>query len=150
MNKHLSSGLRAVVIATVVGLGLVAVTDQAEARPRARVNVWVGSPFWWGIPFGYGYGYPYVVERPVIVQQPVEPVFVPSATQQNHSWYYCHDAQMYYPYVTSCPSAWQEVPATPEPAAPAATAAPESPATSTTPAPARRSPATPVPPARSN
>ncbi len=145
MSQHLSPGLRAVVIAAVMGLGLVAVADPAEARPRARVNVWVGSPFWWGIPFAYGY--PYVIERPVIVQPPVEPVFVPSAMQQSHSWYYCRDAQMYYPYVTSCPSPWQEVPATPEPAAPAATAAPEAAAT---PAPAKRTPAAPVPPARTN
>ena len=141
-HTHLTRGLLAVVIACVVGLGLVAITSEAEARPRARVNVWVGGPFWWGIPFGYGF--PYVVERPVIVQPPVEPVFMPSATQQSHSWYYCREAQMYYPYVTSCPSAWQEVPATPEPAAEPASA-PATPATPTT-----RAPGTPVPPARSN
>ena len=143
-NKHLNLGLRAVVIACVIGLGLAAVPDEAEARPRGRVNVWIGGPLWWGIPFGYGF--PYVIERPVIVQAPVEPVFVPSATQQSHSWYYCREAQMYYPYVTSCPSAWQEVPATPEPAAePAAPVAPAAPATPTT-----RPLGTPVPPARSN
>ena len=141
-HTHLSRGLLAVVIASVVALGLAAVTQEADARPRARVNVWVGGPFWWGIPFGYGF--PYVVERPVIVQPPVEPVFMPSATQQSHSWYYCREAQMYYPYVTSCPSAWQEVPATPEPAAEPASA-PATPATPTT-----RAPGTPVPPARSN
>lgn len=142
-HKHLTPGLLAVVIASVVGLGLVAVTDEAEARPRARVNVWVGGPFWWGIPFGYGY-YPYVFERPVIVQTPVEPVFVPSAAQQSHSWYYCREAQMYYPYVTSCPSAWQEVPATPEPVAPAPAES------SSSPAPTTRAPGKPVPPARPN
>ncbi|MBC7994255.1 MAG: hypothetical protein H7Z15_13585 [Rhizobacter sp.] len=146
-NKHLARGLLAVVIASVVGLGLVAVADEAEARPRGRVNVWVGGPFWWGIPFGYGY--PYVVERPVILQPPVEPLFAPSATQQSHSWYYCRDAQMYYPYVTSCPSAWQEVPATSEPvdasAAPATPSAPAAPV-----APTNRALGTPVPPARSN
>ena len=146
-HTHLSRGLLAVVIASVVALGLAAVTQEADARPRARVNVWVGGPFWWGIPFGYGYGYPYVVERPVIVQPPVEPVFIPSATQQSHSWYYCREAQMYYPYVTSCPSAWQEVPATPEPAADPAAAPAATPAAPA--APAARPPGTPVPP-RSN
>lgn len=146
-HKHLTRGLLAFVITAFVGLGLAAVSNEAEARPRARVNVWVGGPFWWGVPFGYGYGYPYVYERPVIVQAPAEPVFMPSATQQSHSWYYCREAQMYYPYVTSCPSAWQEVPASPEPAQPA-----DMPATPAAPAaPATRAPGTPVPPApRSN
>lgn len=141
-NNQLTPGLLALVVAAVVGLGLVTVSDEAEARPRARVNVWVGGPFWWGVPFGYGY--PYVFERPVIVQAPAEPMFMPSATQQSHSWYYCREAQMYYPYVTSCPSAWQEVPATAEPTAEPAVA----PAATPT-APAARPPGTPVPP-RSN
>ncbi len=140
MNLHRTPGLRALVIATVMGLGLVAVADHAEAHPRARVNVWFGGPFWWGIPFGYGF--PYVVERPVIVQPSAEPVFVPSAAQQMHYWYYCRDAQMYYPYVSACPSAWQEVPATP--------AAPEPVVPETSSSPTTRAPGTPVPPARAN
>jgi hypothetical protein len=144
-KEHLGRGLLALVITAVVGLGLATVADPAEARPRARVNVWVGGPFWWGIPFGYGYGYPYVVERPVIVQTPAEPMFMPSATQQSHSWYYCREAQMYYPYATSCPSPWQEVPATPEPIEPAATT-PATPSAAAPPAP--RASGTPVPPAR--
>ena len=146
MSQHLHPGLRAVVIAIVLGLGLAAVADQAEAHPRARVNVWMGGPFWWGMPFGYGY--PYVVERPVIVQPAVEPVFVPSATQQSQSWYYCREAQMYYPYVTSCPSAWQEVPATPTPPAPAV--ADTTPPPASAPAAAPRAQGKPVPPARNN
>jgi len=136
MNKRFTTTLKALGLATVLGLGLVA-AGTAEAHPRGRVNfgVWVGGPFWWpGM-----YGYPYVVERPVLVQPAADPLVIqPSVTQQSNLWYYCRDAQMYYPYVTTCPSAWQEVPATPAPAAPAPPAAP---------AQGTRTPAAPVPPA---
>lgn len=135
--------LKVLALATLLLAGAMAPTD-ADAGRRGRVNVWIGGPLWWP---GY-WGYPMVVERPIYVQPPVEPVYVQPAPQ-NHLWYYCRDAQMYYPYVTSCPSPWQEVPATPAPApavptekAPIAPAAP-------VPAPSRTAPA-PVPPAKSN
>ena len=116
-----AKAFKAIGLAASLMLGL-AVSGMADAHPRGgvRLGVWVGGPFWWGAaPYSYGYGYPYVVERPVIVQAPVEPVVVaPSAAQQSNTWYYCRDAQMYYPYVTQCASPWQEVPATPPPAPP--------------------------------
>lgn len=144
MNKPLATSLKVVGLAAVLLAGAMT-APIADAHPRGRVGVWIGGPFWWP---GY-WGYPYVVERPVIVQPPAEPLVVqPSAAQQNQLWYYCRDAQMYYPYVTSCPSAWQEVPATPAPA-PAAAAEPAPTASPTAPAaaPGRTAPA-PVPPAR--
>ncbi len=140
MNKRIRAGLHILGIAAVLTLGLAA-TAAADAHPRGRVHfgLWVGGPLWWGgMPYGYGYGYPYVVERPIIVQEaPAEPLVVqPSVTQQANTWYYCREAQMYYPYVSSCASPWQEVPATPTPAAPAP---------DTAPAPATRRTGTPVP-----
>jgi hypothetical protein len=143
MKAPTSTSLKVIALAAaLVAAGLA--PTVAEARPRGRVNVWVGGPLWWP---GF-WGYPMVVERPVYVQPPLEPVYVQPAPQ-NHLWYYCHDAQMYYPYVTSCPSPWQEVPATPAPAPAAAPEAP--PAASPVPAaaPTRTTPA-PVPPARPN
>lgn len=150
------TGLHAVGIAAVLALGLAA-TAAAEAHPRGGVRVgvgvWMGGPMWWGgygypyghgygwggYPYGYGYGYGYP-QTVIVHQQPAQPVVVaPSAAQQANTWYYCRDAQMYYPHVTSCPSPWQEV--TPPGAAPPAEPNPE-----TTP-PARSAPA-PVPPAR--
>ena len=148
MTPRIKLTLQAIGVAAVLTLGLAAPSD-AEAHPRGRVHLglWFGGPLWWGVgmPYGYGYGYPYG-ERPVIVQAPAEPMMVvPAATQQSHAWYYCREAQMYYPHVTSCPSAWQEVAATPAPASAAeATAAPAAPA-----APASRT-GTAVPAARSN
>lgn len=146
MNARFATPFKAITLAAALLTGLAPAI--ADAHPRARVGVWIGGPFWWP---GY-WGPPMVVERPVIVHsQPAEPLVVqPSAAQQNHLWYYCRDAQMYYPYVTSCPSPWQEVPATSAPAAPAAVVTPAAPTAPTTPAPAaaasRTAPA-PVPPA---
>ena len=140
MKSRFAIGMRAVGLVCVLALGLVA-TGAADARPRGRAHfgVWIGGPLWW--PGMYGYGYPHVVERPVYVLPPAEPLVIqPSATQQSNNWYYCREAQMYYPYVTQCPSDWQEVPATPVPAAPEPAA----------PAPTSRTPAAPVPRATSN
>lgn len=120
MNAPLPTTLfKTLGLATALMAGLLPAI--AEAHPRARVGVWIGGPYWWP-----GYWGPVVVQRPVVMQPSAEPLIVePSAAQQLHLWYYCRDSQMYYPYVTSCASPWQEVPATPAPAVPAATAAPE-------------------------
>ncbi|MBL0729740.1 hypothetical protein [Piscinibacter sp. HJYY11] len=150
MNIRLALPLKSLVLATALAASLA--PALAEAHPRARVGVWIGGPFWWP-----GYWGPLVVQRPVVVQPPAEPLFVqPSAAQQTHFWYYCREAQMYYPYVTSCPSPWQEVPATTaaEPASAEAPAAAQAPAIPAAPAAApvpaaaasRTAPA-PVPPA---
>jgi len=137
----------ALATAMIFGLGLT-VSADADAHPRGRVHfgVWLGGPLWWG---GVPFGYPYVVDRPVIVQAPAETLVMPSSAQQAPTWYYCREAQMYYPHVTQCPSAWQEVPATPAPATVAETPAP-TPAPAALPAAAGRATGgTPVPPAPS-
>ena len=142
MNARLAVPLKALTLAAALAAALA--PALAEAHPRGRVSVWIGGPFWWP-----GYWGPMVVERPVVVQPPAEPLVVQPA-QQAHLWYYCREAQMYYPYVTSCPSPWQEVPATATPAAPATPAQAAVPAQPAAPAPAaaasRTAPA-PVPPA---
>jgi hypothetical protein len=81
---------------------------------------------WWWIAGGdwffysqpvYPYPDPYnYVPLPAVVVQPPPPE--PLAPQPQQYWYYCDAAQGYYPYVTSCPSGWRAVPATP-PSAPA-------------------------------
>ena len=150
MNPKLARQLKVLGLAAVLLAGALA-SGVAAAGSRTRVNVWFGGPFWWP---GY-WGPPMVVHQPVIVQPPPEPLVVQPSTQA-HLWYYCRDAQMYYPYVTTCASPWQEVPATAAPVAPAAatTAPAPVPSTSSTPAPApttstRTAPA-PVPPLKSN
>jgi hypothetical protein len=67
-----------------------------------------------------------VVEVPAapVVQQPSVTTVVPQ--QQQAVWYFCASANAYYPYVSSCPTGWQIVPAMPASGnADAAAAAPQ-------------------------
>lgn len=83
---------------------------------------WDGDRFgWWWIVSGvwffysapvYPYPDPYVPYG--FVTPPPPPGTVQPATQY---WYFCPAANGYYPYVASCPSGWQQVPAQPQPAA---------------------------------
>jgi len=66
-------------------------------------GVFIGDPYYdpfWG-PYYYG---PYAAAYP-------PPGYSGPAPAQ--SWYYCADPQGYYPYVQSCKSQWQAVPASP-------------------------------------
>jgi hypothetical protein len=98
-----------------------AVADSALAHGRARVGVGL----YFGVPlggWGWGYGAPYYPYYPpyyssyptyvpaqptTYIQQDVQPAPAP-APQQGY-WYYCSDAQAYYPYVKECPGGWQRV-----------------------------------------
>lgn len=87
---------------------------------------WVIGGAWYFYPQPiYPYPDPYrppvvVVEQappPVVVQVPA-PAVVPAqpaapAVPTPQFWYYCDAAKAYYPYVATCPSGWQTVPATP-------------------------------------
>jgi hypothetical protein len=51
---------------------------------------------------------------PVPVYVPPEPVVMaPVAPPQNNWWYYCRPAGAYYPYVATCATGWEVVPARP-------------------------------------
>jgi hypothetical protein len=105
-----------------------AVAESALAHGYGRARVGVG--FYFGVPLGgWGYGYPgygypyyppyyssypvYAPSQPATyIQQDVQPA--PAASPQQGYWYYCSDAQAYYPYVKECPGGWQRV--SPQPA----------------------------------
>ncbi len=55
-----------------------------------------------------------VPTAPVVQPEP-EPTPAFAAQQQQQVWYFCAAANAYYPYVSSCPSGWQTVPATSPP-----------------------------------
>ena len=65
-----------------------------------------GVWFWYPVPV-YPYPDPYV---PATFIVPPPPVAAPASTTQ--FWYYCPASNGYYPYVPSCASGWQQVPAT--------------------------------------
>jgi hypothetical protein len=105
-------------VATIIGL-VASVPANAHGGGGSRYSFgFVVGPWWWGPPsYYYPYYYPpTVVTAPVYVQ--------PSTTQlpaPSYYWYYCAQSGAYYPYVTQCASAWQQVtPTPPPPVAPAA------------------------------
>ena len=62
----------------------------------------------------------YDVTRPRTVYVEPAPTYVPApgpvvapVSQPGAYWYYCPASRTYYPYVASCQSGWQTVPATP-------------------------------------
>ena len=79
------------------------------------------GPEWWGPGWGgYPYYYPYY-SPPVVIQQPPEIYVQPSPqAAEPQYWYFCKEANGYYPYVKRCPGGWMKVvppanpPATPE------------------------------------
>ncbi len=63
-----------------------------------------------------GYYSPSYVERSSVTVYDNSPSQVVQATPNSSAlpiWYYCQSPKGYYPYVQSCPSGWQKVPATP-------------------------------------
>lgn len=62
----------------------------------------------------------YAEPAPVYVQPAPRyaPVYAPAVASLPQPWYFCPAANAYYPYVSSCASGWQVVPATPPDALP--------------------------------
>lgn len=78
---------------------------------RGRLGWWwvVGSSwYFYDAPV---YPYPDPLYPQIVIQTP--PVAPPPAAASAQVWYYCKPAAQYYPYVTSCPSNWEVVPAHP-------------------------------------
>jgi hypothetical protein len=83
---------------------------------RVVVGVGIGAPYWgWGWGYGYpypGYYYPPAYTYPAYPAQPstyIQQDAAPAPAPQQNYWYYCSDAQAYYPYVKECPGGWQRV-----------------------------------------
>lgn len=102
-------------------------------RPRVSVGVVFGPGLWGGYyPYygygGYGYGgygpyyypaYPYyppaVMSVPAQPQTYIERGAAADAPGPASYWYFCRDANAYYPYVKQCPGGWEQVNPTPPP-----------------------------------
>lgn len=121
----MSSSIRfiiAVLLAT--GLGGQAWADPYWRHPRSSVQ--------FGFQFGPPWGYPYpVYPAPlywppaypgvIVTSPPPPPVYIERTPVQpdvpvleSGYWYYCQEAQAYYPQVRQCPGNWQKV--SPQPA----------------------------------
>jgi hypothetical protein len=103
-----------IVLGAAFGVGCLVVSATASAGWHGHVGVWIGpGPWWWGPPY-YPYYYPPVVVADPVYVQPDPVVQVPAPPNY---WYYCRESNAYYPYVSQCPSGWEQV--SPQPPAPA-------------------------------
>ena len=101
---------------------------------RGDLGVWRGGAWrhgwhdgnlgWWWVVGGLWYFYPapiYPYPDPYLPADVIEEEAPPPVVEQTpppaaaapQFWYYCASAKGYYPYVSSCPEAWQKVPTTP-------------------------------------
>lgn len=83
---------------------------------------WIAGGGWYFYPQPiYPYPDPYTPPVVIVQQQPVAPAAPPAPVgpPPTQYWYYCDSPKGYYPYVPTCQTAWQPVPATPPAAAPA-------------------------------
>ena len=122
MKKYLSIPLAAVMMVFMFTL-----PGQAEHYHGG------GGAGWWpvvGLGLGLSawelsrpnyYAYPYYSEPQVIIQQQspdvyiqTPPQYVPAPTvPETNYWYFCREANGYYPYVKQCPQDWMKVVPTP-------------------------------------
>jgi hypothetical protein len=77
-----------------------------------------GIGLWYPYAYGYPYPYPYsYYAYPYSYDSSLAaPAYNMPPPAQN--WYYCDAAGAYYPYVTTCPGGWREVPAAPSQGSP--------------------------------
>lgn len=113
------------VLALVAMLAGIAAAGSASAHgyrhgPRVSFGFVFGPPVFWGNPYPYHY-YPPAYYYPPVVAAPAAPtVYIerPDARSEPERaqdyWYYCPEAQAYYPYVKQCAKGWQKV--SPQPA----------------------------------
>lgn len=101
------------------------------SRYHGSVGVWVGAPIVFGAPYYYPYAYPRYYYPPPYYPPAYYPPYYrygppaegeyryeergPSAAVEppTPNWYYCREAESYYPHVQQCPGGWEEVPAKP-------------------------------------
>lgn len=76
--------------------------------PRIGLGVILAAPvFWYYPPPPY---YPTIAVTPTAPPVYIEQGSAPSAPDRHAGyWYYCADAQAYYPYVKECAGTWQPV-----------------------------------------
>lgn len=110
-DMSIGRAIAAVCLALAVVGAAPAWADHGHGHGRVHFGVVIG-PLWgpWFYPPPPYYYYPPVViqqQPPVYIeQQPAPPAAAP---QPQNYWYFCADANKYYPYVKECPGGWQRV-----------------------------------------
>lgn len=86
--------------------------DRYYHHPRSTIHWGINL----GVPWIYQpyYPYPYPAYAPPVVVMPpaAPPVYIErqaAPVMEPGYWYFCNEAQAYYPYVQQCPGPWQKV-----------------------------------------
>ena len=93
----------------LVALGVAAILLGTASPSHAWWRAWY-RPYPYVYPYWYPYPVPYAYPAPPVVVQSAEPPVYVQQQPQQQSWYYCREANGYYPYVQQCPSGWMQVP----------------------------------------
>jgi hypothetical protein len=85
-------------------------------RSHAHFGFYFGAPAYWYSPAPYYYYppayYPAAPAQPTVYIERGNGASQPEQSQGQ--WYYCPEANAYYPYVKQCAAGWQKVPAQPQ------------------------------------
>lgn len=106
----------AALLAGAAASGSALAQHHYRGGPRVSVGFYVGAPYYpyYYSPFYYRpYYYPPVVivpaSPPVYIEQAQPAPQVAPRQAPAGWWYYCAEAQSYYPNVRECPGGWQQV-----------------------------------------
>lgn len=110
------TAMRVTLITLAVLLGVMAAADASAHGRRhhggVRFGVFVGAPAFWYYPPPYYHYPPYYYPRTVVVPAS-PPVYIeqghPAPAPPPSDWYYCREADAYYPYVDRCAGPWERV-----------------------------------------
>ena len=109
-------------IVSILAIVLMGITATASVSAhgyyrggRAHFGVFIGAPAFWGYPSPYYYYPPAYNYPPAYVAPASSPVYIERGDARSGPepaqdyWYYCPEAEAYYPYVKQCAKGWQKV-----------------------------------------
>jgi hypothetical protein len=101
--------MKKLLVTLAVAAALLGIAAPSHAWPGGWRGGWYGGWYGpYGNPFWYAPAAPYVYTSPVVVQPAQPPVLIQQQPQQQY-WYFCQEANGYYPSVQQCPSGWMQV-----------------------------------------
>jgi hypothetical protein len=108
----------AIALLGIVATASVSAGGRGHYRgSRVHFGIFVGAPAYWHYPSPYYYYPPYYPSYyPPVAASPAAPTTYiergdarAAPEQAQDYWYYCPEAQAYYPYVKQCAKGWQKV-----------------------------------------
>jgi hypothetical protein len=106
--------MKRVVLLLVLAIASGSAFAHGRHGGRVHLGFHFGFPIGWYHPWHY-YPAP-AYYYPAIVHPPAPPVYVERSDvvpEGPGTWYFCREANSYYPYVKQCPGGWTRVPAKP-------------------------------------